>query len=201
MQARLIEEIGTRAYLRVYWGSDCPSCLGGHHIGYHNAMLPLVDSTRLEDWELGGKPKDYPPERWPTVCDHCVAPIPAIPPVSYQVHRKRLYNTATGQPEAGDLYWTTWMHTFGDDSNRCIYWDNCTGPHLTAVLPTGHHWDIDSRAKNCTLPLDRLHRCWVRVGGPPAVDVSKTGVTCGAGAGSISAAGWHGFLRHGAFVE
>ena len=41
------------------------------------------------------------------------------------------------------------------------------------------------------------HRCWVRHGVPPAVSVDKSGLTCGAGGGSILVPGWHGFLQQG----
>ena len=78
--------------------------------------------------------------------------------------------------------------------------DNCPGEHLYAVLPNGRYWDIDSRASNCGRPDDRTHRCWVRHGEPPNVTVDKQGDTCTAGAGSILADDYHGFLRAGEFV-
>lgn len=67
-----------------------------------------------------------------------------------------------------------------------------------------HHWYIDHRASNCTLPNDRKHRCWVRhgtVGGKLTVD--KNGLTCGAGAGSVYMDNmrWHGSLRDGVLKE
>ena len=65
------------------------------------------------------------------------------------------------------------------------------------ILPNGVPWDIDSRASNCAKKQDRLHRCWVRIGEPPNVTVQKGGNTCPAGAGSIAAADYHGFLRSG----
>ena len=80
-------------------------------------------------------------------------------------------------------------------------WDNETEPHLIVRCPDGangmHDWDIDSRASNCTLKNDRLHRCWVRHGTPPMIHVDKQGVTCQAGAGSIWSGKWHGFLTNG----
>lgn len=90
-------------------------------------------------------------------------------------------------------------------------WQNETGPHLYVRCPNGpadaagriptRDWDVDARASNCTLPEDKLHRCWVRHGSPPAVHVDKSGHTCSAGAGSIALPGWHGFLRNGMLVE
>ena len=72
-----------------------------------------------------------------------------------------------------------------------------SGPQLTVVCPNGHEWNIDSRASNCTMPYDYEHRCWVRHGEPPDIHVDKQGHTCAAGAGSIQAADYHGFLHHG----
>jgi len=46
-----------------------------------------------------------------------------------------------------------------------------------------------------------VHRCWVRHGRPEdgTLHVDKNGVTCAAGAGSIVAGNFHGFL-HGGFL-
>lgn len=56
-------------------------------------------------------------------------------------------------------------------------------------------WYIDSRASNCDMKTDDAHRCWVRHGSVgERLHVDKKGLTCGAGAGSIQCAGWHGFL-------
>ena len=73
------------------------------------------------------------------------------------------------------------------------------GIHL-AVRTPGGTWDVESRASNCTMPNDDVHRCWVRHGDPrrpETVHVDKSGVTCGAGAGSILRGGYHGFLHNG----
>lgn len=72
---------------------------------------------------------------------------------------------------------------------------------LHVVCPNGRHWDIDSRCSNCTLPNDHVHRCWVCHGEPPNITVDKQGVTCAAGAGSILAGDYHGFLRNGEFTQ
>ena len=47
----------------------------------------------------------------------------------------------------------------------------------------------------------RPHKCWVRHGAPPDVHVDKAGITCGAGAGSIAVAGYHGFLHRGCLTD
>lgn len=80
-----------------------------------------------------------------------------------------------------------------------------TGPdgrQLWVVLPNGHVWCIDGRASNCTMPDDDEHRCWVRHGSPEdgTLTVDKAGHTCKAGAGSILAGNYHGFLEDGALV-
>ena len=106
---------------------------------------------------------------------------------------RRIYNTPSGKLEPGCLFWADWYP-------KNFYWDNQDGPHLIAVLPNGHHWDIDSRASNCDMPGDKLHRCWCRHGEPPNVTVDKNGLTCHAGAGSIAVEGYHGFLTNGEFI-
>lgn len=103
-----------------------------------------------------------------------------------------IYDTPSGELEPGCLFWADWYP-------ENMYWDNHTGPHLCAVLPNGHHWNIDSRASNCTLPNDRKHRCWCRHGEVPNITVNKNGNTCSAGGGSIAVSGWHGFLTNGEF--
>jgi hypothetical protein len=200
---RFIEENGTKAWLRVFWGKspDCPS-----H-GYHNARLPLVETDTLADWDLGGTPEDYPDDRWPSVCEHCGAAVPddLKPELPYneqvhrQVFRQRRYTTASGRPEIGDMFWTTWRLTpaEGGGTECSCTWSNCDGRHLYVILPDGHEWDTSSRASNCTMKDDKTHRCWVLSGEPPNVTSSKTGHTCRAGAGSVATGKWHGFLRNG----
>lgn len=76
------------------------------------------------------------------------------------------------------------------------------GEPIVVVLPNGFHWSPDSRASNCTMPGDDEHHCWVRHGDQlDALTVDKNGATCGAGAGSILAGGYHGFLRGGCLEE
>jgi hypothetical protein len=81
-------------------------------------------------------------------------------------------------------------------------WTNCDGRHLTVILPASRHqgWNIDGRCRNCTLPGETTHRCWVRHGDPAVPDslhVDKAGHTCDAGAGSIAVDGYHGHLHNG----
>ena len=78
------------------------------------------------------------------------------------------------------------------------------GRAFNVVCPDGWHWNPDSRASNCTLKEDRVHRCWCRHGNPDipgGLHVDKVGNTCAAGAGSIQTDRWHGFLHNGYLVE
>lgn len=198
LTARMATEIGTRAYLRLYWDQDdCPRCLGHPNRGYHDAQVFIGETRELRAWDLMGEPSDHADDpRWPARCDHCGALAP--PDAARQVRRERLYDTPSGALEPGCLYWATWHH---GSAGQCIDgWTNCPGAHLMAVLPNGRHWDVDSRAANCALPQDTTHRCWVRVGEPPNITVGKVGgPTCAAGAGSILAGDYHGMLQNGIF--
>lgn len=233
MKARYIQEVGTRGQLRIYWDQEqltrlepdpqypgsfmrsslslntCPNCCGGGKPGYHNARTFIRDVPERSAWGAFGEVADYAPELWPTRCDDCLAPVPLDEPratvvgqvvtrVNHQVFTTQLYNTASGRPEPGDLYETDWH-----PSEKCPFWANCSGIHLQAILPNGDHWDIDSRASNCTMRDDRTHRCWIRTGSAQdgTIHVDKNGPTCAAGAGSIAVEGYHGFLHHGHFTS
>lgn len=228
LKARLIHKVGVRATARTYWGKDCPNCLGKGNPGYHNAHRFLMDLMKPRegylhiDNDFCGGAKDYPEWAFPQKCDHCGAEVPKdlprsppsptcvedstakngyreIETVHLQIFYHTLYNTDSGHPEPGDLYWADWYSR--DETRKCFMHDNCDGTHLMAILPNGHEWDIDGRASNCTMKHERLHRCWVRCGEPPHVHVDKNGHTCAAGAGSISVTGYHGFLHNGFFTD
>jgi hypothetical protein len=106
-----------------------------------------------------------------------------------------VYDTPSGNLEPGCLYW----HFNYTEGGKGSQWDNDEQKHLIAVCPDGFHWDIDSRASNCTMKHDRTHRCWIRHGEPPNVTVDKNGHSCNAGAGSIQTPKWHGYLQVGEF--
>jgi len=167
-------------------------------VGCHNAQIHLKDSEKIEDWEFGGNTEDYSDDKWPIKCDHCGASVPID--ANRQINRKRLYNTNSGKPEPGDMYWQAWNHELLDSGNKMhCPWSNCNDPrgHLIVILPDGQEWDTDSRAINCTMPEDKIHRCWVKHGEPPNIHVDKNGNTCQAGAGSILTSKYHGFLHNG----
>lgn len=103
----------------------------------------------------------------------------------------------------GAMWFGTWCNlTDGSDGERVRYgsdWDNQYDPPLMVTTPGGD-WNIDSRASNCTLKNDRKHRCWIRHGVAPNITVDKAGSTCSAGAGSIQAGDYHGFLKNGSLT-
>lgn len=78
-------------------------------------------------------------------------------------------------------------------------WCGPDGIALMVRCPNGRDWHVDGCANNCTMPDDHLHKCWIRHGDPREcnVTVDKNGVTCAAGAGSIQAGDYHGFLQAG----
>jgi len=74
------------------------------------------------------------------------------------------------------------------------------GKSLCVITPGGG-WHVDSRASNCTLPDDDVHKCWCRHGEVPNITVNKSGNTCSAGGGSIQIGGYHGFLTNGELTD
>ena len=184
-------------------------------MGYHDAMFPVgciasgykrvlynqrfpeqepMDSDR---WVLEHNFPEVSADdpRWPKSCSACGFEF--RPDDARQNFTSRIFQADDGRswPQRelppGAMYYEDWMP-------RNFYWDNFEGPgHLIVILPNGIDWNIDSRASNCTLPKDRMHRCWIRTGEPPNVTAGKTGHTCAAGAGSILAGNYHGFLRNG----
>lgn len=145
---------------------------------------------------------DEIPDGWrdihPAACDRCGAPFDPDGDHTHSGSLRWEWNTPSGKLEPGCVWINENAH-YGND--RCWPgWTNCDGRHLMVVLPNGHEWDVDGRANNCGLPDDTTHRCWVRVGDPDhpeTLHVSKDGETCAAGAGSIAAGDYHGFLTHG----
>lgn len=186
MPATLATVVAERSSRSAHWGR-CRRAPGEEHWAHYLGPKRPPGSF--------GQPQIR--DGWNGACERCGTPIPwgGRQQILGSAGHQQVYDTSSGRPEPGDLYWTD--HS---DVHACRYWDNCDGRHLHAVLPTGRTWDVDSRANNCGSPDDRLHRCWVRHGDPPAVHVDKDGLTCSAGGGSIAVEGYHGFLHHGAFT-
>ena len=188
MQARLATTIGQRLYLRIFSSGVCDKysyCNAMKHL-YDEIQNPVPAIMHIPDERV----ENYEEEEWNKICEHCGKEI--VNGIK-QIHQKRLYDTPSGDLEPGCLYWNTWYP-------KNFFWDNHDGPHLMAVLPNNNHWNIDSRASNCTMPDDKIHRCWVRHGEVPNITVDKNGNTCQAGGGSIEVRDYHGFLQNGNFT-
>lgn len=181
-------------------------------MGYHNAMVFTGTSeARYNDQGVLLQVETATPHgdlRWPT---HCVCGYAFDVDDTWQDWQERVWTrTDTDEirllrahvdadspipaAEPGACWDATWLHYpcyIGPD-----------GITLMVRCPDGHDWNVDSRASNCTLPDDNVHKCWVRHGDPRDchVTVDKNGVTCSAGAGSIQTPNWHGFLRDGQLV-
>ena len=179
--------------------------------GYHDAMVriedassPALDRMRERDW-----PHDD--DRWPKACS-CGYIFQEFD--QWQVFDERFWRrTDNGEilslrdAPAGAIWNAHWWP------------DDCKvdGQYLICRVPPRHEWTIDGRANNCDSPCAvcrvpykdhkgkdhnytdsrPTHRCWVRHGVAPDLTIDKAGDTCGAGAGSIGAPQWHGFLRTG----
>jgi hypothetical protein len=186
---------------------NCPKTNYGHDA----SRVIDEQATLASDWitllpekgeghyTVNEQPHDDP--RWPVVCDSCgqIFPDGAV----WQTNADPLYR---GCPDGklytlrdvppGAMWDASWYRGAGVTYR---WWTGDDGISLVVKLPNGHHWMPDSRCSNCTLPEDNVHRCWVRHGDPKLANltVDKNGVTCAAGAGSILAGDYHGFLQNG----
>lgn len=174
-------------------GVKCPS-----QYGYHNAQVHLDDEARGDE-TMSGDLWPHDDRRWPSKCDNCDYRFTEGD--GWQLFHEALYrrlDTGVVRPwrsmPVGAVRDLTWLH---DRPSFC----GPDGRSLECRTPGGD-WIIDSRAKNCTLPNDSIHKCWVRHGRPEdgTLHVDKKGNTCSAGAGSIDTGRWHGFLHNGQLV-
>jgi hypothetical protein len=180
--------------------------------GYHGALVILGQAPitwsgvrpeghshwfRESDDRYGVAVFAYPGRddpRWPSRCECGYEFTPDDP---WQEWEDRLYCRS----DTGELV------TLRDAPDGAMWdagwypWKGPDGRSLVVKCPGGSDWTIDGRASNCTLPGDNEHRCWVRHGDVPQITVDKNGLTCAAGAGSIQAGNYHGFLRNGVFTD
>lgn len=201
-----LEPIGrARLSLRRYADGACPRG------SYHNAALPLFDVEERKvpdgdgprDWvyhhDGPQTPEDvFPTYEWPT---HCACGYVFREDSTRQVFSDHLYKRVdTGEIQGlrawdrvpGAMWNAEWLATYDR-------YQGADGRCLHVVCPNGQTWCIDGPANNCTMPNDTIHKCWVRHGEPPNITVDKNGFSCAAGAGSIQAGDYHGFLRGGVF--
>ena len=167
--------------------------------GYHNAQTYLHDGPD-EDRVIGDShPHDDP--RWPTKCEHCDYEFEDAD--NWQLFSRAIYRRHDDHESQFTLYdapvGAVWNAYWMADSRDEGFFVGPDGRCLMVMLPDRHEWCIDSRARNCTMPDDNTHKCWVRHGKPEdgSLHVDKNGHTCAAGAGSIGTDNYHGFLHHG----
>ena len=94
MKVRLIEEIGTRAWLRTFVFPGVDSC-AKHPAKRHEGMHYLTESTVIRDWALGGDAGDHPGYTWPTHCDFCGLDMTRLE------HQKVTFQHRGRQPRTG----------------------------------------------------------------------------------------------------
>lgn len=188
-------QVGLRRY--THWDKSPDQ----HH--YHSALNQISECFSRIVMEPDGQwvfrhveplmPSHQDP-RWPT---HCKCGYGFLESDEWQVFTRTLYRrsdtgelTTIDDAPPGAMYDALWIP----------WWGGPDGLSLMVKCPNGASWWIDGRASNCTMPDDDTHRCWIRHGDPPRITVDKAGVTCAAGAGSIQAGDYHGFLRDGVFT-
>lgn len=210
--------VGLRRYVSKPWekGPDGEHLLGCEH-GHHDALIYIgrdkatfSEDGYREGWK-GAPPEDDP--RWPATCSKCdyrfldsderqnwselIYRVTFSPRADVQVGQEYVIHQnpdvsadAVGAPMAlpGATWDAWWYRREGPD-----------GITLMVLLPNRREWNVDSEASNCTRKGDLSHYCWVRDGDPRQCNVTagKDGDTCSAGAGSIQAGDYHGFLRNG----
>lgn len=169
--------------------------------GHHKALVKIGQAPAIFRQEKYGKvlatrvatPRDDP--RWPT---NCACGYAFTEDDHWQGEWQELLYRRSDTGEETTLRdappgasWDAWWMPFGERG--------ADGIHLMVRCPNGRDWHVDGQASNCTRPGDKTHKCWVRHGDPRAANltVDKNGETCAAGAGSIQAGDYHGFLQAG----
>lgn len=188
-----------RRSLRRYWGSYNGGDCSVNPYKYHDAQVPIGDGPLIIVTDADGgtswrtEPMQWPHEdpRWPSAC---VCGYVFTEENEWQLRYEVIYKR---RDKGEEVVW----HEAGPGAMRYADWNlpHYAGAdgHCVQVKTPGGDWLVDSRASNCTLPHDDKHRCWVRHGEVPNIHVDKNGLTCAAGAGSIQAGSYHGFLHNG----
>jgi hypothetical protein len=193
--------LGLRRYIRRADGGGF-TC----EDGFHSALVRIGEApATFRDEEHGRvlaarEPTPIDDPRWPTQCacgyqftndDHRQADWQEL-----LYRRSDTGEETTLRDAPPGASWDAWWMPSGGTFGRGRGAD---GIFLIVRCPNGRDWHVDGRASNCGLPDDVTHRCWVRHGDPRQanVTVDKNGATCSAGAGSIQAGDYHGFLQNG----
>jgi hypothetical protein len=187
-------ELGLRRY------SSANSAGFTCNAGYHSALVKIGHAPAVFREEHGRRtlamrqatPNDDP--RWPT---HCSCGYAFTDDDHWQGEWSELLYRRSDSGEETTLRdappgasWDAWWMPFAGRGPD--------GIHLMVRCPNGRDWHVDGEASNCTRK-GQPHECWVRHGDPrlAAITVDKNGDTCAAGAGSIQAGDYHGFLQAG----
>lgn len=203
----LTPSVKVKRFLRRYSSSEINPCVGGK-FSFHNSKV-LLDEVDIpvpgegvyeSDDRMNPTVEESQKPLFRPKCEACGYRFTDEDP--YQIFTERLYYSderdeyfTLRELPAGAMYYADWYLI--ENSN---HFRGPDGHCLIVIVPGNHPWMVDGRASNCTLPDDNVHKCWVRHGEAPNITVDKSGVTCKAGAGSILAGSYHGFLRNG-FLE
>lgn len=195
-------------YLRRFVYSDsrtdekCPA----HEWGSHDAQVQIEDGEGQfsDDGYLNVEEPNitrHNDSRWPT---HCACGYAFTEDDEWHLFDELIYR----RPDTGE---EMTLDSAAPGAMWDAWWMSSQGPDgicLTVKTPGGE-WRVDDRANNCGMPDDKWstpghHYCWVRHGDPKQMPstlmVDKNGYTCNAGAGSIQAGSYHGFLQGGSLT-
>lgn len=218
----LIPTESARVSLRRYASGDydcgrLPGRRTYHDVAAEVDTIPAVIVERRWEWQAPS-PESIAPDAWPMTCGCGYTFTKAD---TRQVFVEPLYRRSDGGPGVFTLrtappgaMWDAWWYP--EDLGK-----GPDGLSLIVKCPNGVEWHIDGFASNCDAPCrscgrrrdahsgasgcrrfdPKPHHCWIRHGAPPMITVDKDGDSCGAGAGSIQAGDYHGFLRAGVFTE
>jgi hypothetical protein len=187
---RMVHTVAHQLHVTWFWGErDMCGRVGLGHTGG-------IDLDRVDGAEAPAIPDGLLDTPIPAdlTCHHCGTVYDGSKAWAAGRWNPR-WSTESGVLEPGSMRWIDHeLHA------SCSTKGGCGGRHLHITLPNLAEWDVQSRARNCTRP-DEPHECWVMSGDPeadpPTVTAGKDGNTCSAGAGSILAGDYHGFLRNG----
>lgn len=169
--------------------------------GYCNSHTPIEQTLASDSCISFGSAKEAKEwdDRWPI---QCTCGYKFVDTDEWQIFGRTIYKRIDTDEEmtlesapVGACWNAPWFSERGrylGPDGRCL-----------VVKTPGGDWIINSRASNCTMKDNTVHRCWVQHGSPEQGDlhVDKNGYTCAAGAGSIIIGSYHGFLLNGMLTD